>query len=68
MDDFYIEESGLASYFEAQWLDKFREEHPDIRLKSASKYVPDSFVFSPFFQTVSEFIADACRDQKINPK
>tara|TARA_R110001599_G_scaffold169700_2_gene359689 strand:+ start:890 stop:1669 length:780 start_codon:yes stop_codon:yes gene_type:complete len=56
MEDYYLDERGLASYFEAQWLDKVRESGFTELLLANSKHVPDSFVASPFFLEAADFI------------
>ena len=68
MEDFYIDERGLASYFEAQWLDKLRELGCKDKLQSKSKLVPDSFIQSPFFSDVSQFIYQCCQQIPLHPE
>ena len=56
MEDYYLDERGLASYFEAQWLDKVRESGFTEPLLANSKQVPDSFIASLFFLAAADFI------------
>ncbi|MFM2485205.1 methyltransferase domain-containing protein [Celerinatantimonas yamalensis] len=68
MDDFYLEQKMLAAYFEMQWLDKLRDDGIDERLKSESKFVPDSFITSDYPQNIAEFIKRAAADGSIAPR
>lgn len=61
-DDFYLDERGLASYFECSWLDKFRELGNHTPLTSASGSIPEEFIDSPFFRTVADFVFDRTRE------
>lgn len=56
-DDFYIDEKGLASYFEAAWLSKFRELGFIQPLASKSKPVPETYIDSPYFRDVAQWIS-----------
>lgn len=67
MDDFYIDEKGLAAYFEMQWLDFLRENGVNQPLISKSKTVPDSFITSEYTRNVSNFITRTLRDENISP-
>ena len=67
-NDDYIDERGLASYFEAQWLDKLREIGYHEILQSKSKLVPDRFIESSFFREVSNFIGDCCIEAELIPE
>ena len=67
-DDFYIDEKGLAAYFEAAWFGKFQALGQVHSLASKSKTVPDAYIDSPYFRDVSAFIANCCQRQKISPK
>lgn len=68
MKDFYLDERGLASYFEVQWLDKVRESGFIEPLQSCSKSVPDSFIASPFFQAAAEFIDSGLSKTMLVPR
>ncbi|MGB4249030.1 MAG: hypothetical protein WBJ75_15060 [Pseudohongiellaceae bacterium] len=61
LDDFYLDERGLASYFECSWLDKFRELGNTTSLTSASGSIPEEFIGSPFFTKVADFVFDNAR-------
>lgn len=56
-DDFYLDEKGLASYFEAAWLNKFRELGFTQPLESKSKRVPETYIDSPYFCEVAKWIS-----------
>lgn len=64
-DDFYLDERGLASYFEASWLDRFRDLGNQIPLTSASRIIPEKFIHSPFFVEVAKFAFD--KTQHLSP-
>ncbi len=68
MDDYYLDEKGLAAYFEAQWLDKVREAGFEEPLQSCSKQVPDSFIQSPFFVSIAELINNSLAKTKLMPE
>ncbi|MBJ7554484.1 hypothetical protein MSP8887_03308 [Marinomonas spartinae] len=67
MDDFYLDQKGLAAYFEMQWLDKLRESGVTEPLESQSKSVPDSFIVSEHSKKVSHFIADVVGNENASP-
>lgn len=62
LDDFYLDERGLASYFECSWLDKFRELGNTTPLTSASGSIPEEFIGSTFFTNVANFVFDNARE------
>lgn len=62
LDDFYLDERGLASYFECSWLDKFRELGNTTPLTSASGCIPEEFIGSKFFTNVANLVFDNARD------
>lgn len=68
MDDFYIDQKGLAAYFELQWLDKLRDDGVKERLHSKSRSVPDSFVSCDYSKAVACFIRDAFERASISPE
>jgi len=68
MDDFYIDEKGLAAYFEIHWLDKLREFDITDTLESKSKVVPDSFVSSDYSLAVAHFIKQTLKEKSISPQ
>lgn len=68
MDDFYLDEKGLAAYYEMQWFDKLRESGVVEKLESKSKRVPDSFISSEYTKNVAQFIIKAIRDENVSPK
>lgn len=68
MDDFYLDQKGLAAYYEMQWLDKLRENGVFEPLESKSKSVPDSFISSEHPQQVSRFIINTLRDGDVSPE
>lgn len=57
--DYYLDERGLASYFEASWLNKFREMGNTTQLTSASGSVAEIYIYSPFYTELVEFVFDA---------
>ncbi|MGY3914045.1 SAM-dependent methyltransferase [Aeromonas australiensis] len=67
MDDFYIDQKGLAAYYEVQWLDKLRLSGVSEQFESKSKYVPESFISSNHTQSVAKFIIDSLEAESINP-
>jgi hypothetical protein len=67
VDDYYLDEKGLAAYFEVQWLDKVREAGFAEPLQSSSKQVPDSFIQSPFFVSTAELINNSLAEAKLMP-
>lgn len=66
-DDFYLDDRGLASYFEASWLSKFRELGTTTPLTSASGNVPEHFLDSPFFTAVVTFLIDSTKERLTTP-
>ena len=67
MDDFYIDEKGLAAYFEMQWLDFLRENGVTQPLFSKSKSVPEWFISSDYAKNVSKFIAKTLSGEDMLP-
>lgn len=67
-DDFYLDERGLASYFECSWLSKFRELGNSTPLTSASGKIPEDFIDSPFFTKVADFVFDNTKEFLPYPK
>lgn len=67
MDDFYIDEKGLAAYFEIQWLDYLREHGVTQPLISKSKSVPDSFISTDYAKKVSSFITRTLKCENTAP-
>lgn len=67
-DDFYLDERGLASYFESSWLSKFRELGNATPLTSVSGKIPEDFIDSPFFTTVADFVFDCTRGCLADPQ
>lgn len=68
MEDFYLNQRGLASYYEAQWLDHLLEKGLIGELTSQSKKVPFSFIQSSHCIEVASFIEHAVRKAGIMPK
>lgn len=68
MDDFYIDQKGLAAYYEIQWLDKLRLNGTTEQLDSKSRRVPDSFILSNHSQNVARFIIDTLDAKRISLK
>ncbi|MEJ2765941.1 methyltransferase domain-containing protein [Photobacterium sp. MCCC 1A19761] len=67
MDDFYIDQKGLAAYYEIQWLDKLRLNGVTEQLESKSRHVPESFIYSTHTQSVAQFIIEALEAENIAP-
>ncbi|MBW3695503.1 SAM-dependent methyltransferase [Vibrio sp. T187] len=68
MDDFYIDQKGLAAYYEMQWFDKLRLNGMTEQLESQSKRVPDSFISSSHSKNVARFIIEALDTGNLYPK
>lgn len=67
MDDFYLDETGLAAYFEMQWLDKLRANGVHEPLESQSKTVPDRFILTSHAPYVANLIAQTLKAHHISP-
>ena len=65
--DYYVDEKGLAMFFEIQWLDKLREFGNKNVLQSKSKWVCDDFIVTKHFSDVANHINQSLQNHNIKP-
>ena len=67
MSDYYVDERGLAMFFETHWLDILREHGNQSVLESKSRHVSDRFIVTKHFTEVAQSITESLKKANLHP-
>jgi len=67
-EDYYVDEKGLAMFFELHWLDKVRELGNHSHLKSKSRHVSDDFIVTRHFEEIAQNMQNVFIQNNFNPQ
>jgi len=65
--DYYVDDKGLAMFFETHWLDKVRELGNHSQLNSNSRHVSDDFIIIRHFNEVADHIQKTFKQYHFKP-
>ncbi len=68
MNDYYVDDRGLAMFFETHWLDVLRDHGNQSVLESKSRHVSDRFIISNHFNEVAQSINNSLLINNIHPQ
>lgn len=66
-EDYYVDDIGLAMFFEIHWMDKIRELGNNAHLESSSRHVNDDFIVTKHFREIADCINTSLTQNDIKP-